>query len=171
MNVVRWDPTRDLSLLHGDVNRLFGRFFEGASSEAPDRWIPPMDVAEVGEHFVVTMDVPGLTSEDVLIEAQDRVLRISGERRQERTDEHASYFRMERGYGAFERTLTLPKGVDAEGIEASFDLGVLELRIPKPAEVKPRRIAISTPSVREVGEASSGSTAKRKLKGRVLAHA
>ena len=155
MNVVRWDPTRELSLLQGDVNRLFGRFLDGASNDAPDRWLPPTDVTEEAEHFIVTMDAPGLTPEDVTIEVHERMLRISGERRQQRSDEHASYIRMERGYGSFTRTLTLPKGVDPEGIAASFDLGVLELRIPKPAEVKPRRIEITSPSTREVEVASS----------------
>lgn len=171
MNVVRWDPTRELSLLQGDVNRLFGRFLDGAPGSTPDQWLPPMDVAEEAEHFVITMDVPGVSRDDLVIEVHERTLRVSGERRQERSDEHASYFRMERGYGSFARTMTLPKGIDADAIEASVELGVLELRVPKPAEVKPRRIEIgeSRPKQVEVESASSGR-ARRSIKDKVLAN-
>ncbi|MCW2924876.1 MAG: Hsp20/alpha crystallin family protein [Thermoleophilia bacterium] len=150
MNTVRWDPTQELSL-PSDVERLFGRLLGStATASAAPAWTPPMDLAEEGSHFLVTMDLPGLSTEDVTIEVHDRTLRISGERRQERGDEHASYFRVERGYGAFARTFTIPKGTDTDAIAASFDRGVLTLRIPKPAQVKPRRIEIGEVPLREV---------------------
>lgn len=172
MNVVRWDPTHDLSLNGGDVHRLLGRFIEAASERAPDRWIPPIDVAEAAEHFIVTMDAPGLTGDDVTIEVHERTLRISGERRQQRTDEHASYFRMERGYGSFARSFTLPRGIDVDAIEATFDLGVLELRIPKPVEPKPHRIEIGSTSVPGAEQATDASPPPRgRPKERVLANA
>lgn len=163
MHVVRWDPTRELSLAPSDVGRLLGRVVEEATSPPADSWNPPMDVAEAGEHFVVTMDVPGLSADDVVIEVHERTLRISGERRQERADEHASYLRIERGYGSFARALTLPKAVDADAITASFEHGVLEVRIPKPVPVKPRRIEIGAPAANEVEDSTSSATSEEQV--------
>ncbi|MDA0184667.1 Hsp20/alpha crystallin family protein [Solirubrobacter phytolaccae] len=135
MAIVRWEPFRDLS----ELNRLFA-----PTAGAQRRWLPAMDLAESADEFVLTADLPGLSDEDVKIEVEDRVLTISGERTSERTEGKGGYHRVERAFGSFRRTLTLPEGVDAEAITASFDRGVLELRIPKPEQRKPRRIEIST---------------------------
>ncbi|MCW2950349.1 MAG: Hsp20/alpha crystallin family protein [Thermoleophilia bacterium] len=153
MAIVTWDPTRDLSLLQGDVNRLFERFFGGSTGESSSqqRWTPAMDVAEEGDEFVLRADLPGLKQDDVSIEVQERTLRISGERRFAPKPEHdGGMFRLERAYGRFERTITLPEGVDADAIHASFENGVLELHVPKPVEAKPRRIEIGDARQREV---------------------
>ncbi len=146
MALVQWDNTHDLSLLQGDMNRLFERFFGPATSTtrpARDRWAPAMDVVEEGDTFVLRADLPGVDRDDVTIDVQDRTLTISGERSHALQPEHdGGYVRLERAFGRFERTLTLPRGVDLDAIDASFDRGVLELRIPKPAEARPRRIEI-----------------------------
>ena len=172
MALVTWDPTRDLSLLQGDVNRLFERFFGAPMQESkPQRWVPPMDVAEEGDFYVLRLDLPGLDHADVAIEVQDRTLRISGERTFQRKPEHdGGFYRLDRAYGRFERNLTLPEGVDAAAIDASFDKGVLELHIPKPVEAKPRRIEIGV-KAREVESPSGTESGSRSIKDRVLSKA
>jgi len=100
---------------------------------------PPVDVHETEDEYLVKIDLPGVKSEVVNIEVNDNVLAISGSRV---TDETAAAQLVERPYGSFARTLTLPQGVDSDSIEAAFRDGVLELRIPKPAERKPKKIAI-----------------------------
>jgi HSP20 family protein len=128
------------------MNRLFNTFFDtpstGNGGNTPRRWIPAMDLVETDEHFVLKADLPGLAEEDVNLEVEDNVLTVSGERQAEHEDKREGYVRVERSYGAFRRSLTLPEGVDPEGVSARFDKGVLEVHIPKPEERKPRRVAI-----------------------------
>jgi HSP20 family protein len=143
MALIRWDPMRELDSLQGDMNRLFDRFFEGRTGNGTSRrWIPAMDLVETDEHLVLRGDLPGMTEDDVDIEIKDNVLTVSGERKAEHEDKKEGYYRVERSYGQFRRSLTLPEGVDEEGIKATFDKGVLEVRIPKPEERKPRKVAI-----------------------------
>jgi HSP20 family protein len=136
MAIVRWEPFRDLS----ELNRLF------APAATQRRWLPALDLVETADQFVLTADLPGLGEDDVKIEVEDRVLTISGERTRASEENKAGYRRVERAFGAFRRTLTLPEGVDGEAITASFDKGVLEITIPKPEQRKPRRITIGTGS-------------------------
>ena len=102
-----------------------------------------MDLPRPSDQFVLSADLPGLGEDDVKIELVDRVLTISGERKAEHETTQAGYRRVERAFGSFSRSLTLPQGVDAEAISASFDRGVLEVRIPKPEQRKPRTISIA----------------------------
>jgi HSP20 family protein len=138
MTVVRWEPLREF-------DRLFNSVFEGpgADTRAMRRWMPPMDLVESAGEFVLRADLPGLSEGDVKIELEDSTLTISGERKAETETEHDGYLRVERATGTFQRSLTLPKGVDPEAVSASFDRGVLEVRIPKPEQRKPRRIEIA----------------------------
>jgi len=142
MTLVKWDPMREINSF-GDMNRLFDSFFGShAQNGMSRRWTPAMDLVEVGDALVLKADLPGLRREDVSIEVKDGVLTISGERKDEHEEKADGYYRVERTFGSFSRALTLPKGVEAEGIAADFSDGVLEVRIPKPAERKPHRIAI-----------------------------
>ena len=126
-----------------EVTRLFNTLFgEVESQQAARRWTPAMDLVEVDDHFVLKADLPGLGEDDVAIEVQDGALTISGERKAEHSEGSRGWYRVERSFGRFSRSLTLPDGVDPDGIEATFDRGVLTLRIPKPEERKPRRIQI-----------------------------
>jgi HSP20 family protein len=131
----------ELTSLQGEMNRLFNSFFEdnGGSTR---RWAPAMDLIDREDHLVLRADLPGVSEDEVRIEVQDRVLTVSGERRSESEQKREGYYRMERAYGSFSRSVTLPVGVDADKIDASFDKGVLEVRIPKPEERKPHRIEI-----------------------------
>ena len=124
-----------------EFNRLFDTVFQTTANSA-QRWAPAMDLVEADDHFVLKADLPGLSDEDVSIEVQDNVLTISGERKSENEQRQRGWYRLERSFGRFSRSLTLPEGVNADGITASFDKGVLEVRVPKPQERKPRRIAI-----------------------------
>src|SRR5689334_6395958 len=151
MALVRWDPVRELDSLQGDMNRLFDRFFEGRTGNGGRRWIPPMDLRETQDHLVLRGDLPGLTEDDIDIEIKDNVLTVSGERKADKEERGEGYYRVERAFGSFSRSLTLPQGVDADQVEANFDKGVLEVRIPKPAEAKPTRVQIGTGTVEGSG--------------------
>jgi HSP20 family protein len=147
MAIVRWDPTRDLDTLQGDVNRLFDSFFgrrEGSvgNDYGSRRWIPAMDLVETDEHLVLRADLPGVDRDNVEIEVKDGVLTISGERRAEHEDKREGFHRVERSFGRFSRALELPQGIAADSVQARFERGVLELRMPKPEERKPTRIEI-----------------------------
>ena len=147
MALVRWEPVRELSSIQQEMNRLFTTFLDGpASGDAAGgtrRWLPAMDLVETDDHFVLRADLPGLAEEDVKIEVADDTLTLSGERRFEHEGRKDGFYRLERGSGTFSRSLTLPDGVDADAIAASFDKGVLEVRIPKPERRKPRRVEIA----------------------------
>ena len=144
MALVRWDPARELDTLQGEMNRLFSSFFDTPTpGNGPvRRWIPAMDLVETDDHFVLKADLPGVTESDVSLVFENNVLTVAGERKTEHEAKKDGYYRLERTQGAFSRSLTLPEGIDAEAVTASFDNGVLEVRIPKPAEAKPRRISI-----------------------------
>jgi HSP20 family protein len=102
-----------------------------------------MDLVETADDFVLRADLPGLSEKDVNIELEDNVLTLSGERKAEHEERKEGYYRVERASGTFSRSLTLPEGVDPEAVKASFDRGVLEVRIPKPEQRKPRKVAIA----------------------------
>ena len=157
MTIVRWEPLRELGALQTEMNRLFNTVFD---TPAPGngglrRWLPAMDLVESGDHFVLKADLPGLGEEDVNIEVEDRVLTISGERKAEHEVNKDGYHRIERAFGSFSRSLTLPEGIDADAVQATFDRGVLEVRIPKPEERKPRKISIAAGSTQKTLEADA----------------
>jgi HSP20 family protein len=148
MALIRWEPTRELASIQTEMNRLFNNFFEPATGGNGGtgtfrRWTPAMDLVETDKAFVLKADLPGLSEEDVKIEVEDNVLTVSGERKASHEESRQGYYRVERSYGAFSRSLTLPEGVDANSINATFDRGVLEVRVPKPEERKPRKVEIS----------------------------
>ena len=149
MALIRWEPVRELHSMQNEMNRLFNTFFDsptpsnGGGNTLARRWIPAMDVVETEDHFVLRADLPGLSESDVKIELEDNILTVSGERKSEHEQKGEGYYRVERAFGSFSRSLTLPEGVDADGIQAKFDNGVLEVQIPKPEQQKPRKVEIS----------------------------
>jgi len=124
-----------------EFDRLFTRLFD-APGASPQRWVPAMDLTEADDHFVLKADLPGLGDEDVSVEVQDNTLTISGERQAEHVQRERGSHRIERSFGRFSRALTLPDGVNPDGVTAEFDKGVLSVHIPKPDERQPRRISI-----------------------------
>ncbi|GAC1438370.1 MAG: Hsp20/alpha crystallin family protein [Solirubrobacteraceae bacterium] len=144
MALVRWEPARELNNLQSEMNRLFNGFFDTQTrSVNGGRWLPAMDVVETDQHYILRADLPGLAEEDVAIELEGDVLTISGERRAEHEAREEGFYRLERTHGRFSRSLTLPEGVDGDAIAAEFARGVLEVRVPKPEQRKPRRVQIA----------------------------
>jgi HSP20 family protein len=144
MTLVRWEPLRELGTLQNEMNRLFNTVFDAPApaNGMARRWMPAMDLVETEDHFVLRADLHGLSEEDVKIEFEDGTLTIAGERKSEHESKGEGYHRVERAFGSFSRSLTLPQGVDPEAVTASFDRGVLEVSIPKPEARKPKRIEI-----------------------------
>jgi HSP20 family protein len=148
MALIRWEPVAELGTIQNEMNRLFNTFFDqpnptGRNDGAARRWIPAMDLIESGDHYVLRADLPGLSDEDVNVQLEDNVLTISGERKAQHEGQQEGYYRLERAFGGFARSLTLPEGVNPDGIQAHFDRGVLEIRIPKPEQKKPRQVQIN----------------------------
>jgi HSP20 family protein len=142
---MKWDPFRDLLSIQDRMNRLFeatlsrSRTVEGIAAST---WAPAVDIYETREQIVLKADLAGLTREDVDIRVQNTILTLRGERRFAKDVQEENYLRLERVYGAFERTFALPATVQADGIRATFKDGVLEVSIPKAEEANPRRIRI-----------------------------
>src|SRR5919106_6740103 len=133
MALVRWEPARELDTLQGEVNRLFDTFFGGSPANGrARRWVPAMDLVETDDSLVLSADLPGLDRDDVSIEVKDNVLTVSGKRDAEETEKADGFYRVERAFGSFSRSLALPDGVQADRVKAEFDKGVLEVTIPKP---------------------------------------
>src|SRR5919112_1999297 len=162
MTIVRWEPLREFSTLQNEMNRLFNTVFDApapGNGGTMRRWMPAMDLVETEGHFVLTADLPGLSEEDVNIELEDRVLTVSGERKATHETTKDGYHRVERAFGSFSRSLTLPEGINPEAVEASFDRGVLEVRIPKPEERKPRKISIAPKTIEATSTESEPTAA------------
>jgi HSP20 family protein len=141
--MTRWDPFRDLMSIQNEMNRLFGRTYGGDVGESTrGAWTPALDVFETQEKFVITMELPGVSPDDVDISVEDSTLMVRGERRFYSEQQEESFLRIERRFGEFTRSLTLPSTADAESIQASFDQGVLTVEVPKREEAKPRKISI-----------------------------
>lgn len=143
MAITRWDPFRDLMSIQNEMNRLFGRTYGGGVGEGTrGAWTPALDVFETQDKFVITMELPGVSPDDVDISVEDSTLVVRGERRFYSEQNEESFLRVERRFGEFTRSLTLPSTADAESIQASFDQGVLTIEVPKREEAKPRKVSI-----------------------------
>jgi HSP20 family protein len=141
MAVNRWDPFRDLISIQNELGRLFDRAYGGVAEGSAD-WVPSVDVYEVADRFVIEVELPGLSPEEVDISVEDQALSVEGERRFTADLADDAYRRIERRYGRFARSLQVPPSIDAERIEASFDAGVLSIQLPKRDEAQPKRISV-----------------------------
>jgi HSP20 family protein len=148
MALVRWDQGREIDSLQSEMNRVFDAFFGTRPGDGGEmrRWVPAIDVVEDAGHLMLRADLPGMTEDDVEIEVKDGVLTVSGERKAEETKEGEGFHRVERAFGSFSRSLSLPEGIDANKVTAEFENGVLEVRIPKPEEREPHRVQIGKSS-------------------------
>ena len=142
MAVIRWDPWGDVAALQRDVNEMWNRTF-GQQGRRADALVPPIDAYQAEDALHVRMELPGMQPGDVEISVADGTLTVSGERRVDEKVEEERWVRRERAYGRFERSFTLPRGTDPNQITASFEHGILELRIPHPPERQPRKIQIA----------------------------
>ena len=159
MTVTRYDPFRDLRNLQEEVNRLFtgniGRTYDDEGI-ARGSWQPSVDIYENKDHIVLEAELPGMNREEFDLSIENNVITLRGERRFEKRDDTDNYHRVERAYGSFTRSFTLPNSVSAEGANAEYRNGVLRVTIPKRAETKARRIEIKD----EGGEAAKTIEAK-----------
>ncbi len=148
--LVRWEPFRDIAQMQGEMSRLVSGLLENGS-RTPQAWVPALDVWETDNDVVYAFDLPGLVEDEISIEVADDTLTVTGERSRVTESESDRFYRYERRHGSFSRAVGLPAGVDDSRIAASYVNGVLEIRVPKPDEAKPRRIQLgSSPADVEV---------------------
>ena len=144
-NLIRFSPAAELRRLQNEVDRVFEGYWptRGNGDEPETMWSPRVDVTETEDAYQVRLDVPGIPKEDIEINFHDGMLSISGERRAQEKSEKEAYVRVERSFGRFFRSFTLPKTVESEHISANCQDGVLTVHVPKAEESKPRRIQVS----------------------------
>lgn len=145
MAVVKWDPLRDLLSIQERMNKLFEQTLSRSRAEeaiGASTWMPVVDVYETPETIVLQAELPGLTREDIEIQVREHTLTLKGERRFAKEVQDENYLRIERAYGPFQRSFSLPTTVQQEKIRAVFRDGVLELTLPKSEGAKPKRISI-----------------------------
>ncbi|MDE0324113.1 MAG: Hsp20/alpha crystallin family protein [Candidatus Poribacteria bacterium] len=140
-------PMRNLFGLHNEMGRVFGDLLGSSENETDDTiWMPAADICETENGFEIRAELPGVSEDDINISVTDNLLTIKGEKRQEENSEGKNYHRVERRYGSFQRSFTLPRHVETDGIKAGFTDGVLTLEIPKAEVTKPTEIPIATNS-------------------------
>lgn len=168
MSIVRYDPFRDLRTLQEEVNRLFtGNMARAFDDEGIARgsWNPNVDIYENKDHIVLEAELPGMNREDFDLSVENNIITLRGERHFEKKDETDNYHRVERAYGTFTRSFTLPNTVSGEGANAEYRNGVLRVVLPKKEETKARRIEIKTEgssarTIEAKPEASKAATSK-----------
>lgn len=142
MTLMRWSPRNELESMNRQLSRLLDDSQNNIASEA-GQWAPSVDIRESDEALLVQAELPGIEKRDVHLEVKDGVLTLSGERRYEKDVKEENIHRVERAYGRFSRSFSLPRNVDAEKVEATMKDGVLEVRLPKRESAKPKSIAIN----------------------------
>jgi HSP20 family protein len=147
MALVRWEPFRDLLSLQDRMNRMFDESYRGRNASDDwalgGTWAPAVDIYEHEGNIVLTAELPGVDAKDVDIRVENNVLTLRGERKWSDEVQRESYHRVERAYGSFTRSFTLPNVVDTEKIKADFKDGMLKLVLPKKEEAKPKQISIN----------------------------
>ncbi len=141
MTLVRRTPWQDLENLQHRLSDIFGDSTLATSQET-GQWAPPVDIREAEDALQMQVELPGIDKKDVTLEVKDGVLTISGERRYEKDVNEENVHRIERAYGKFSRSFSLPRNIDADKVEASMQDGVLHVRLPKHESAKPKAIAI-----------------------------
>jgi HSP20 family protein len=147
MAVVRWDPFREFGMLQDRMNRLFddaGRGWRSDEPAATTSWSPSVDIFETEGEIVVKAELPGMDRKDIALHLENNVLSLRGERRFEKETKEENYHRIERSYGNFSRSFSIPATVDEEKIRADYKDGVLKIVLPKKEQAKPKQIKIAS---------------------------
>ncbi len=140
----RWDPFRELSKVQDQVNRFFeDSFLRRAGDSSLTAWAPEVDIHETADALVLEADLPGIDEKDLDIRVENNILTIAGERKFEKKVNEENYLRVERSYGSFSRSFSLPHTINTEQIQADYRNGVLTIRLPKREEAKPKKIKIA----------------------------
>jgi len=158
--VTRWDPFREFSTLQDRMNRLF-RDSYGDREEAltTSTFAPPVDVYEDEHNVTLKIEVPGIDEKDIDLRVENNTLTVHGERKFEKEEKEENFRRVERQYGSFTRSSTLPNTVDTDSIQANYDKGILRIQLAKKAEAKPKQIKVNVGKALEGKEAKSTSKA------------
>ena len=144
--LVRWEPFREIASLQNDMSRLMSTLFEGGNGQTTRNWMPAVDVWETDNELVYAFDLPGVPQDKINVEFQDGALTVSAERERSQEVSDERFYRFERRYGTFTRTIALPQGISEDAIRAEYRDGVLELHVAKPEQPKPRRIQVGAGS-------------------------
>ena len=153
--LTRWEPFRELVTLQDRMNRLFRESYPEGREEAltTSTFAPPVDVYEDEHSITLKIEVPGIDEKDIDVRLENNTLTVHGERKFEKEEKEENYRRVERQYGSFTRTFTLPNTVDAEKVTANYDKGVLKVQLAKKSEAKPKQIKVNVGSVEKTLEA------------------
>jgi HSP20 family protein len=148
MNLIRWnDPIRELAALQNRLNQAFDSTFARPSRNDEElftgTWAPPVDIMETKDKTILKAELPGFSEDQIQVRFEDGVLSLEGERKFEKNNGDENYHRVERSYGKFVRSFTIPSNVDNEHISAAFDNGVLTVELPKREETRPKQIKIT----------------------------
>jgi HSP20 family protein len=156
--LVRWDPFREAAAVHNELSRLMNGLIEG-NGGATQTWVPTLDAWETDDALVYAFDLPVVPQDKISVEVEDGTLTVSAERERSTDISEERYNRFERRFGSFARTVGLPQGVTEDAIKASYKDGVLEIHVPKPEQVKPKKIEIGFGEVAET-KTIEGTAAK-----------
>ena len=161
MALIRWDPFRDIMTLRDKMNRLFDDTVKGEESDMfGSTWAPSVDIYETENELVLNAEIPGINQEDIEVKIEDNTLTLRGERKFEEETKEENYHRIERSYGSFFRSFSLPHYIDQEKINAEHDNGVLRIHMPKKPELKPRSIRVIKPEKKKLSVKKSKPKAK-----------
>ena len=152
--LVRWDPLREAAAMHTELSRVMNGLLEG-NGRQEQAWVPTLDVWETDDSVHYAFDLPGLSQDAINVEVEDGALTVSATRKRELKQEGDKFYRFERRFGTFSRSIGLPQGVSEEDIKASYVNGVLEISVPKPEQPKPKRISVEIPGEQPVIEGTS----------------
>jgi len=153
MAITRWDPFRDVLTLQNRLNTLFQDYGRGAGENdyvSTSAFVPPVDIYEDEHKIVLKLEVPGLRQEDLDIQIENNTLTVKGERKFEKEEKEENFHRIERRYGSFFRSFTVPNTVNSEAVKASYDAGVLRIELEKRAEAKPKQIKVQVGGPKQV---------------------
>ena len=145
MAITRWDPFRDVVALQNRMNSLF-RDFGGDAGDGPltaASFVPAVDIYEDAQKVTLKLEVPGIEEKDLDVRVEDHTLTVKGERKLEKEEKEENFHRIERRYGSFFRSFTLPPTVDTENVKASYNAGVLKLELKKKPEAQPKQIKVN----------------------------
>jgi HSP20 family protein len=148
MAVVRFEPFREFAALQNEMgrwmNQVMGAQPAPGNGDGGSTWLPAVDVWETDSELVLSFDLPGIAEDRIDVELDDNVLTVTGQRERAQEQSGDRFYRFERRFGTFARSVTLPQGVNEESIQADYSNGVLEIRVPKPEEPKPKRIQVGS---------------------------
>jgi len=151
MSLVRWNPARELATWPSDLfgiqremNKMFDGVFRGTGDEdySFSSWTPAVDITEHDDEYLVKVELPGVNKDEVKLTLENNILTIRGEKKQEKETKKENYHRVERSYGSFQRSFTLPAAVKSDKIDASYKDGILTVSLPKAEEAKPKQIEV-----------------------------